>query len=171
MVNKKPKRKRCANQGCRKLAIGNGISNLCPVCDQRKEELEDPFIGLQRLTEVEAERWGRLRAELDTFIAKKESLVYQKDLNTYKELERRKIDLELEEQRIAAWKKLEEERRRLYMVEQQKIDQELADLTEQVPEVGKRYNALTKDIAEKYNVDRNNITIDPDTRVIRELED
>lgn len=165
------KRKRCANRGCRKLAIGKGISNLCPVCDQKKEELEDPFIGLQRLTEIEAEHWGRLRAELDTFIEKKKSLILQKELNTYKEIERRKIDLEIEEQRRAAWKGLEDERCRLYKVEQQKIDQEIAELTVQVPEVGKRYDKLTGELAEKHKLDRKNMTIDPDTRVIRELED
>lgn len=171
-MSDKKKRKRCANKGCRKLAIGNGVSNLCPACDQKKEELDDPFVGLQRLTEIEAEHYGRLRAELDTFIAEKKALVLQKELNTYKETERRTIDLEVEEQRKAAWVKLEEERRRLYISEQQKLDQEIAVLTEQVPEVGKRYEQVIKQMMDKYNIkDRNNITIEPDTRVIRELED
>jgi Fe-S cluster assembly scaffold protein SufB len=142
------------------LAIGGGISNLCPECDQKRGEMEDPFFGLKRLTEGEAERWARLDAEIRNALQGKTILELEKDIANYKEVERRKLVV-IKEQEL----------RQQFDIEQKNKDIKITILDKQTQDLREVYVRLIQSFEEKYNVNRNKMVIDPDTRVIRELED
>jgi len=53
-------RKQCKSEGCRKKQAVK--AEYCAA--HQKEINNDPYFGIKRLTEVEAERWGRMDSDI-----------------------------------------------------------------------------------------------------------
>jgi hypothetical protein len=167
-------RKRCVQEGCKKLAIGNGISNLCPEHDVsarlNPEDDMDPFVGLQRMTEAEAEKWGRLDAEIRNALLSKQIKKLEMRLGEYTEAERRRGVEAAEVLRIRQFEESEALEREKYTQQQLGRAAAVQQLDTVVESLKGQYEKSTQDLAEKYKVDRAKMVVDPDTRVIRELE-
>jgi hypothetical protein len=142
------KRKRCATVGCKKMATDLENSIFCKECQQQQEKNDDPFTGFKRLSEVDAEKWGRMDAEI------RNALQGQRIKN-----------LEIE---LAEFK--EKQRREEYTRSQLSKQAEIKVLQNQVESLKKNYEEFTTQLAEKYDVNKEKMTIDPDTGLIRELD-
>jgi len=174
-------RKRCAKEGCRKLAIGAGISNLCPVHDEERINSEDPYAGMTRMTELEAEKWGRLDAEIRSLGYQLKAEKYEVRFAEIDEVARRQQAQLVEEERQRQVELAEEARRQQYELEEQEARkghsvlqiqhyQRIKEIEEQVEELKEIYKANTTSLAEKYKIDRSKMVIDIDSRVIREVD-
>jgi hypothetical protein len=158
-MTEKPKKKQCATEGCRKFRSIDSDSQLCAACSKRLEEEEDPFFGVSRLTEAEAEKWGRLDAEIRNLLLSSEIKQLESKLAEYEESKRQSIAL------------IKEQELKQNYHNYQKINQQTRkELLEQIRTLRREYEILTIALSKKYNVDLNTMSIDPDTRVIRSVD-
>lgn len=139
-------RKQCSNPTCKKRRV---LDNLyCQKCLDKQEMENDPHHGLPRLTEVEAERWGRLDAEIRNYLLSQKLKQAELQILEYQEKER-------------------QQRHALVLAQK---NNEIEELRQRVLVARQEYDKLTDSFAAKYNISKTKMVIDPDTRVIRELD-
>ena len=160
-------KKQCVEKGCKQPKV-EGYEQ----CNEHKPF--DPVEDVTRLTLAEAEKWGRLDTEI------RYALLTQR----YKALEKTLIEYQNKERLQALERNFQEEQKKLvqaYEDRQAQMNQDLANKTtgltndmlaskNEVTRLKATYQELTKELAEKYQVDINKMVIDPDTRIIRESE-
>lgn len=171
------KHKRCIKDGCCKLASKTVKSEYCDTClDEIEEEetvkdfqeealseleaIEDEFMQeVKLLEEVEAEKWARFDSDV------RACLLNQRN----KELEMRVAELvEQERRRLVHEEELKKQRNFNSQQAAKKI--ELDKIVSKVKEMKEKYQKLTAELAEKYEVELTKMSIDPDTRVIKEFD-
>lgn len=163
----KAKRKQCIKKGCRKLQF-DGWEH----CKEHKPF--DPVEDVTRLELAEAEKWGRLDAEIRNALLSQRCKALENKLDELickESLQKLSQAYEAELARLKAahtQQKATLEKNLLDIRTQRSHEQEA--LKQQVDRQKIAYQALTKEIADKYKVDINKMVVDPDTRIIREAE-
>lgn len=154
----KSKRKQCSTEGCRKFVALNSNSSYCPKCLEL-QKLEDFADAVMKLDELEANRWGRIDAEIRNAIQGQRIKDLEMRVSELEELLRRQ-KVEAEEQKL---REVYERKRTDRTIMKQKLVSEVSNLR-------KEYEELTESIAKKYKIDKNKMSIDPNTGTIRELD-
>jgi len=118
------------------------------VLDEKQDDrIFDPVEEVYKLTVAEADKWGRLDAEIRNALQGQRILA---------------LESKVEEN-------AERERRLAYQQKQLTRQQEAKALDNQIAVLKLEYQGLTNELANKYEVELSKLVIDPGTRVIREL--
>ena len=164
---KQKSRKQCNKKGCRKLRAEGWEQ-----CDEHRPY--DPVEDAVRLTVAEAEKWGRLDAEIRNDLLTQRCMALESQL----------ASIECKEKLHALANHYQEQLNLLatqYKQHKEQAEQGLSEtkrtrslehvaLKQQVTSKQTEYRELTKTLADKYQVDLTKMSIDPDTQIIRETD-
>lgn len=164
MAKKQPtkqKRKQCSVKGCRKLCADGWEQ-----CVDHKPF--DPVEDVLKLTLEEAEKWGRLDAEIRNALQGHRIKALEIQVASLVEEKRQKAAAEQETQRRQAYEAREREFGERLQSTLQKYQDEIKGLGRRINQLRADYEAYTKELANKYKLDVTKIVIDPDVGTIRE---
>jgi Tfp pilus assembly protein PilO len=120
----------------------------------------EPVNSIKQLDPLEAERWGRLDAEIRLALLGARLEQMQMKLDETEEIRRREQ---------AA--KEEEARRAQYESKKVKRIERTQGLNAQAVDLRSTYGTLCEELAEKHNIPREKMLIDPDLRTIRSSDE
>jgi predicted DNA binding CopG/RHH family protein len=160
-------RKQCIKKGCRKLQF-DGWKH----CKEHKPF--DPVEDVTKLEVAEAEKWGRLDAEIRNALLSQRCKALENkldELSCRENLQKLARNYEAEQKRLAdAFTQQKAHLETTLLEKRTARSLELEALKQQVDRQKIAYQAITKEMADKYKVDINKMVVDPDTRIIREAE-
>jgi hypothetical protein len=163
----KAKRKQCIKKGCRKLQF-DGWEH----CKEHKPF--DPVEDVTKLEVAEAEKWGRLDAEIRNSMLGLRVKAVENELdrlNCRDNLQSLALSYKAEHEKLTAtFKKQKEELEQGFKDTRVARSFEQEALKQEIERKKAEYQALTKELADKYKVDINKMVVDPDTRIIREAD-
>ena len=134
----------CAQKGCRRKAVKDG---LCKQCHEGAVPIE----YVEKIQPTEAERWGRLDAEI-----------------RHDRLQIKAIELELKAAAGNAEKQIQRIRDEFERTKKSAFDQQQA-LKVSIEARAQEYIELSRRLATDHGMDPTRVTIDPDACTIREI--
>lgn len=140
---------KCGTKGCRKKAVQNGLCATHATETEKSAQVSAPIDNALRVTELEAAQFSASDSEIRNAMAG-----------------RRIIELEM----AAADRALQDAALK-HRMEQEKRKQQYDALGREIEAKKAGYMGFVESLAKKYKVPAEHMTIDPDSRIIREIRE